>query len=374
LKDTFTIGVEEEFFLANAKSANIVSRMPKSFVNQCKKLSGALVAHELLQSQVEAITPVCSSAIELEIEVRNLRKSIGQIASQHGMAIVASGTFPLAEWRDQTHTEKPHYQQLVEDFQIVGRRNLLCGLHVHVEIPSHQDRIDIMNRVMPWLPLLLALSTSSPLWSRQNTGLQSYRQAAYDEWPRTGIPDFFNDQNDYQNFVDALLRSKIIPNASQLWWAIRPSARYPTLELRIADACTHVEDSLCIASIYRCLVRACTRLPAFGKVRNNLTRLLIDENRWQAKRHGVHAEFVDVLQGAERISLKAHWQSLLDVIQEDAVELNCMAQVEHANTIIGLGSSAHQQLLIYRAARARGVSRQESCRETVRWLMKETMQ
>jgi glutamate---cysteine ligase / carboxylate-amine ligase len=373
LKDLFTIGVEEEFFLAHRRSGNIVSKMPKSFIKQCQKLSGAAVMHELLQSQVETITPICVGADELEQSVRYLRKSISQIADQYGMAIVASGTFPLAEWRDQFHTEKPRYQQLVEDFQIIGRRNLLCGLHVHVEIPEHQDRIDVMNRVMPWLPFLLALSTSSPLWNRQNTGLLSYRQAAYDEWPRTGIPDFFASADDYQNFVAALVQSRIIPNASQLWWAIRPSARYPTLELRIADACTHVEDSLCIASIYRCLIRAIVRLPDFGRERTNLTRLLIDENRWQAKRHGTAAEFVDVLQGSERMPLQQYWQALLVVIAEDAAALKCETQVMHAEKIFARGTSADQQLMIYRAARDRGASRHEACRDTMRWLIEQSV-
>jgi glutamate---cysteine ligase / carboxylate-amine ligase len=373
LKDLFTIGVEEEFFLAHRRSGNIVSKMPKSFIKQCQKLSGAAVMHELLQSQVETITPICVGADELEQSVRYLRKSISQIADQYGMAIVASGTFPLAEWRDQFHTEKPRYQQLVEDFQIIGRRNLLCGLHVHVEIPEHQDRIDVMNRVMPWLPFLLALSTSSPLWNRQNTGLLSYRQAAYDEWPRTGIPDFFASADDYQNFVAALVQSRIIPNASQLWWAIRPSARFPTLELRIADACTHVEDSLCIASIYRCLIRAIVRLPDFGRERTNLTRLLIDENRWQAKRHGTAAEFVDVLQGSERMPLQQYWQALLAVIAEDAAALKCETQVMHAEKIFARGTSADQQLMIYRAARDRGASRHEACRDTMRWLIEQSV-
>jgi glutamate---cysteine ligase / carboxylate-amine ligase len=373
LKDLFTIGVEEEFFLAHRRSGNIVSKMPKSFIKQCQKLSGAAVMHELLQSQVETITPICVGADELEQSLRYLRKSISQIADQYGMAIVASGTFPLAEWRDQFHTEKPRYQQLVEDFQIIGRRNLLCGLHVHVEIPEHQDRIDVMNRVMPWLPFLLALSTSSPLWNRQNTGLLSYRQAAYDEWPRTGIPDFFANATDYQNFVAALVQSRIIPNASQLWWAIRPSARFPTLELRIADACTHVEDSLCIASIYRCLIRAIVRLPDFGRERTNLTRLLIDENRWQAKRHGTAAEFVDVLQGSERMPLQQYWQTLLAVIAEDAAALKCVVQVMHAEKIFARGTSADEQLIIYRAARDRGASRHEACRDTTRWLIEQSV-
>ncbi len=373
MKDIFTFGVEEEFFLANLRTGNIVTHMPRSFLKECQKLAGSLVAHELLQSQVETITPICVGSDELELAVRQLRASVNQIAGQYGMAIVASGTFPLAEWRDQATTEKPRYQQLVDDFQIIGRRNLLCGLHVHVEIPEHQDRIDVMNRVMPWLPLFLALSTSSPLWNRQNTGLMSYRQAAYDEWPRTGIPDFFSDENDYENFVAALVQSRIIPNASQLWWAIRPSSRYPTLELRIADACTHVEDSLCIANIYRCLIRAMVRLPDGGRERSNLTRLLIDENRWQAKRHGMAAEFVDILQGSERKPLREHWQALLEVIAEDAAYLGCEAQVKHAEKIFERGSSAEQQLLVYRAACDNGANRHEACRATVRWLMEHSI-
>lgn len=372
MSNDYSIGIEEEFFLADAATGGIAVRMPEGFVRACDARVTGTATYELMQSQIETTTPVCRDAGELADTLHRLRADLACVAHEFGLSLIASGTHPLAEWREQLHTEAPRYRQMVDDFQIVGRRNLLSGLHVHVAPPAGIDRVDVMNRVLPWLPLLLALSASSPFWGRQDSGLASYRQAAYDEWPRTGIPDHFGGQADYDAFVQGLLRADVIPDPGQLWWAIRPSARFPTLELRICDSCTRIEDALCIAALFRCLVRALVRLPELGRARTSVTRMLIEENRWQAKRHGVHALFVDEVNGSRREPLPDALERLLDIVADDAHALGCTRDVEHARQIVARGTSADLQRQLYRARRDAGASRSDACREVARWLIEAT--
>lgn len=225
---------------------------------------------------------------------------------------------------------------------------------------------------MRWLPLFLALSTSSPFWNRQRTGLMSYRQAAYDEWPRTGIPDFFADEAEYREFSDVLVRCGAIADKSFLWWAIRPALRYPTLELRIADACTRVEDTLAIAALFRCLVRCLVRQPELFAARDALTRRLVDENRWRAKRDGIEASFIDERDRAQR-SAVAWLDELLALTAEDARALGCVDGLTRLQSLIARGSSAHAQLETYRQAREAGASRIEALRGVVDWLVARTV-
>ena len=178
-----------------------MARVPALLLKSCRKRYGDLVGRELLQSQIEISSPVFDSCAQARAEMTRLRRGVAEIAASLDLRLVASGTHPLAAWHEQVHTANPRYERLIDDFQIVGRRNLLCGLHVHVAVPAGVDRVDVMNRAVRWLPLFLALSTSSPFWNRQRTGLLSYRQAAYDEWPRTGIPDLYADEAEYRRFI-----------------------------------------------------------------------------------------------------------------------------------------------------------------------------
>jgi carboxylate-amine ligase len=372
MSNDYSIGIEEEFFLSDAASGLIVPRAPAGFVRACDQRVAGHATYELMQSQIETTTPVCHDAAGLRAHLLALRGELAAAAREHGMSLVAAGTHPLAEWREQVPTAAPRYERMVEDFQIVSRRNLLCGLHVHVAPPEGVDRVDVMNRVMSWLPLLLSLSASSPFWCRQDTGLASYRQAAYDEWPRTGIPDWFGGQADYDAFLQGLLQAGLIPDVGQVWWSIRPSARFPTLELRLCDSCTRLDDALCIAHLFRCLVRAAVRLPELGRARTSVTRLLIEENRWQAKRHGVRAVFVDEVQGRAREPAADALERLLDLVAPDIEYFDCAAEVRHARSILAGGSSADQQRVIYRASREAGATRMEACREVTQWLAAAT--
>jgi len=366
-----TYGIEEEFFLVDPRSRDLVAAVPKQFAGACRYRFGDRVQEEMHRSQVETATPVLHTADMAREALTELRSGVHRIAYNMGMMLVAAGTHPLAAWGDHSHTAKPRYDRLIDDFQMVGRRNLLCGLHVHVGVPESIDRIELMNRLMPWVPLFLAFSTSSPFWNQRRTGLLSYRQAAYDEWPRTGIPDALKDESEYSAFVALLTRCEALLDGSFLWWVIRPSARYPTLELRIADACTHIEDSLALAATFRCLVRAHIRCPALGQARTPLTRRLIDENRWRAKRYGTQSLFIDE-PSASQVTMGDMLRQLFELVAPDAEALGCEGEVHHLASILNRGSSAHAQLALYRHHRGRDASRQEALIQVVDWLADTT--
>jgi carboxylate-amine ligase len=367
----YTFGIEEEFFLVNPRTRGAVARLPRSLLESCRRRFGDRIEHEMLQSQLETSTPVCREADEAREWLVRLRHGVAESCEEHGLAVLAAGTHPLGEWREMRHTESPRYERLIDDFQIIGRRNLLCGMHVHVATPPGVDRVDVMNRLMHWLPVFLALSTSSPFWDRHRTGLLSYRQAAYDEWPRTGIPDFFAGEAEYGAFVEMLAAAGAIRDASQLWWAIRPALKYPTLELRIADSCTHVDDALTIALLFRCLVRATVREPALGRVRSGQTRRLIDENRWRAKRYGYHDGWIDVHTGREQPFREALDQ-LVGLVADDAAALGCEGYADGIARILARGTSAHAQLSIYRQHRDAGALKVTALRAVVDWLVAAT--
>ncbi len=355
--------------MVDPATRNAVARVPRALLDRARKRVGAdHVTLEMLQAQIEIVSPVLESMQAARAEMTRLRNGLIEAAHELGYRVLAAGTHPLGAWRRQAPSERPRYARLIDDFQIVGRRNLLCGLHVHVAVGAGIDRIVLMNRMMRWLPVFLALSTSSPFWSRERTGLLSYRQAAYDEWPRTGIPDFFESQDQHDAFVDLLRRSGSIDDAGSLWWAIRPAAAYPTLELRIADACTDLEDALALAALFRCLVRAHLRLSRLGAVRSAMTRRIIDENRWRAKRHAIDAEFIDEERGTV-LPFREVLAELRALVAEDAQALDCAAELAHLDVIVHRGTSANRQLARYRQRIDEGMTRIDALRDVVDWLV-----
>lgn len=370
--DEFSFGIEEEFFVADAATGRLLNRGHSTFKAECKATLGGRYASEMLQCQIETTTPILTEPAEAESALRSARADLNEIASRHGLAIAASGTYPLATWNELNLTPRRRYRTIREELQIVGRRNVLCGLHVHVAPPRNASRVDLMNRSLPYLPLLLALSTSSPFWQRHPTGMRGYRLAAYDELPRTGLPAIFRNEGDYQLMLKTLVDSGVIPDGSHIWWAIRPSQRYPTLELRISDACTNVRDALCIAALFRCLIRALWREPSLNAEIAPMTRLLVDENRWRAQRYGISGTYLDV----RRAVLRPFAELLSDflaVIADDAKWFGCTGALGHAHTIASRGTSADQQLAHYEHAVASGKSRMNAVREVCRWIMSATV-
>jgi carboxylate-amine ligase len=364
-------GIEEEFFLVDRATRDLAATLPATFMRACRLALGECVGEELLQPQVEIATPVLHDAAQARETLAVLRGEVARIAGRHDMGLVAAGTHPFGAWEAQRATDKDRYARLIDDFQIVGRRNLFCGLHVHVGIPEGHDRVALMNRLMPWVPMFLALSTSSPFWNGRRTGLLSYRQAAYDEWPRSGIPDAFANEREYDAFVSLLARCGALRDGSQLWWAVRPSARFPTLELRISDACTRIEDSLALAAAFRCLVRAHLRDPALGAASSPISRRVIEENRWRAKRYGTDAAIIDETTGTARGFVQA-LEDMLALVAPDAQALGCDQEIEHLRSIVRCGTSAHQQLAVYRSGRNHCRARGEALRGVVDWLVDTT--
>ncbi len=260
----YSVGMDEGYFVFDAKTRRAVRRMDKKFLNRTRERLGDGMMTEMLQSQIEMATPHCLSMAEAREYLMHYRRTLSDTAVEHQLGLAAMGTFPLAFWPEQIVTPKARYGAIMDDLQMIGYRNMLCGMHVHVEVPDVDRRINLIMRLTPYLPLLLALSTSSPFWQGHLTGLVGYRLAAYDELPRTGLPELFRTNDDYNEFVAALTLAKIIPDASYIWWALRPSLGNPTVELRVADSCTRLDDAVAIAALFRCLVRALDRDRAFN--------------------------------------------------------------------------------------------------------------
>ncbi len=344
--DDFSFGIEEEFFLANKRTLRAAAETPEHLFETADAGLDGSITREFLQAQVEAVSRQHTDFGEARQELVRLRQTIAAAAAGHGLAIMASGTHPTAHWRKIMETPKERYEAVMDSLQMIGERNMLCGMHVHVELPDPQRRVDVMARMIPYLPLLLALSTSSPFWQSRPTGLKGYRLAAYDELPRTGLPELLRTNEEYQAYVDALVDSGAMPDASYIWWAIRPSLKHPTLELRTADCCTRIDDAIAIAALYRTLARHLFLNPGHNAGIGPVTRAIAVENKWRAQRYGVEGTFATE-QGA--VTVGAMLDRLIDDIAADADALGCTREIEHCRAIVAGGTSADEQLRIFDA-------------------------
>jgi glutamate---cysteine ligase / carboxylate-amine ligase len=367
----YTFGMEEEYFLFDAKTRHAVRRANKRFLARAQKQLGSHVMTEMLQSQLEVATPPCATMDEARGHLRNYRQTLGQIAAEHQLGLAAIGTFPLAFWPEQMVTRKARYGAIMDDLQMIGYRNMLCGMHVHVAVPDVDTRINLIMRLTPYLPLLLALSTSSPFWQGHLTGLVGYRLAAYDELPRTGLPELFRTNEDYREFVSALSWAKIIPDASYIWWALRPSLNNPTIELRVADSCTRLEDAIAIAALFRCLVRALDRDRALNAGFDRVGRAITQENKWHAQRYGIAATFIEPFSRSP-LTLAQWLDQVLDFIAEDVEALGCAGEIRSVHAIAAHGTSADRQVEIFGKARSAGRRRLTALRDVIDWAATET--
>jgi carboxylate-amine ligase len=367
----FTLGIEEEYFLVDRVTRDVVGDPPAAMLAECEALLGPQVSPEFMRSQIEIGTRVCATLDEARADLLRLRGTVASMAAARGMAPIAASTHPFARWDEQKTTERGRYQSLEADLQGVGRRLAICGLHVHIGIPDDELRIDLLNQASYFLPHLLALSTSSPFWRGENTGLKSYRIAVFDEMPRTGAPERFASWGEYRRHVDILIAAGLIEDATKLWWDLRPSDRFPTLEMRITDSCTTLEDALSIAALFRCLLRMLWRLKRENQRWRLYARMLIDENRWRAQRYGFDQGLVDFGRGAI-VPYPGLLDEILALIDQDARHLGCLAEVSHARDILARGTSAHRQLAIWEEARSTGASQAEALAAVVDWLIAET--
>ncbi|HJS85143.1 MAG TPA: carboxylate-amine ligase [Acetobacteraceae bacterium] len=367
---SYRFGIEEEYFLADAATRGTPRRAVKAF-HDAAHARVPQVERELLQSQVEVATPPSTSFAEARETLGGLRAGLAETGRRHGLLVLAAGTHPIARWARQSHTEADRYEGIMRELRMVGRRSVICGMHVHVEVPRPEARVDLMNRLLPFTPLLLALSASSPFWQGRATGLAAYRLSAFGEMPRTGLPDLFAGPEDFERYVAVMTRAGAIQDASFLWWTLRPSVRYPTLELRVADSCTRLRDTIAIAALYRCLVRLLDRRPDLNRGLTGASRALAAENLWRAQRHGVRASLIDEASGAA-VPFASHLEATLALVGEDADALGCRGEVAASRAIVAEGTSADRQLAVFAEARGRGLAERDALGAVVDWLATAT--
>jgi carboxylate-amine ligase len=368
----FTIGIEEEYLLVDRATRDLVREPPPGLFEACQDQLEGQVTTEFLRSQIEVGTRVCHNLQDARADLARLRRTVADIAGRHGLAPIAASTHPFAAWNEQRHTDKERYNLLARDLQGTARRLVICGMHVHVGIEEPELRIDFMSQISYFLPHLLALTTSSPFWGGEDSGLKSYRVSVFDELPRTGLPEQFDSYGEFERHINALIRAGVIEDGSKLWWDVRPSVRFPTLEMRLTDICTRLDDGIAAAAIYRCLLRMLWRLRRSNQRWRRYAAMLINENRWRAQRYGFDQGLVDFGKG-EIVPYAELLEEMLELIAEDAAFFGCSNEVAHARKILADGTSAHQQTRIFREALEAGTSREDALKHVVDWLIEETV-
>lgn len=372
MAEDFTIGIEEEHLLVDRATGALAVDPPAALLEECDRLAGGQINPEFLKCQIEIVTGVCRDMGAARADLVRLRSAIADVAGKHGLAPIAASTHPFAKWSEQKHTDRERYDRLAKDLAGVARRLIICGLHVHVGIADEDLRIDLMNQVSYFLPHLLALSTSSPFWQGEESGLHSYRLSVFDSLPRTGLPERLETWGEYQRLVNRLMQAGLIEDATKLWWDIRPSARYPTLELRITDVCTRLDDGITVAALFRCLLAALLRLKQKNQRWRIYANTLIDENRWLAQRYGIEGRLVDFGKG-QAVPYGALLEELIELVHDEAVQFGCLPEIERARGILSRGTSAQRQLQVYRAALESGADKPAALRAVVDWLITETV-
>lgn len=353
MADDWSFGIEEEYFLADAATAGAPEEAALDRFHEAAAKIVAPAAHEMLKGQIEVQSEPDTSHDAAYETLANLRRTLSTIAGDHELKLFAAGSHPLTSERDQITTQKERYRKLERTFGIISSRSMVSAMHVHVSLPDPDQRIDLMNRVLPYLPMFYALSTASPFWAGENSRLKGFRLSAFSQWPRTGLPETFRDDAEYDRFVGRLVQAGVIEDASFLWWFIRPSTKYPTLELRICDSCTRADDAVAIAALYRSLLRALHRRPELNAGGGSVTHAICAENVWQAQQAGIAARFIDSGTG-DRVGVAAALDAALDICAEDAEALDCSTWVARTRDILARGSSADRQLSTFERAGGEG--------------------
>jgi carboxylate-amine ligase len=340
-----TIGIEEEFQIV--RSDGELEAHIDTLLASARPILGEDVKAEMLQSVVEVGTQICGGVAEARDEVLRLRGTIGALLEPQGLRILSAGTHPFSHWRDQRITEMDRYKMIEDEMQDVVRELLIFGMHVHVGIDDPQLRIEVVNEARYFLPHLLALSSSSPFWLRRATGLKSYRSVIWSRFPRTGIPPEFSSHEEFANYVDLLIRTGCIDNGKKIWWDLRPHWQYPTIEFRICDACTRVDEVLCIAALIQAICAKLLRLRSANLGFRKYPSSLISENKWRAMRYGIDGKLIDFGKSSE-VPMRDLAVELLEFVDDVVDDLDSRKEVEYVETILREGTSADRQLEVQR--------------------------
>jgi carboxylate-amine ligase len=342
----FTLGIEEEFQIVDPQTRELRSHVT-AFLDEGKLILGEQIKPEMIQSMIEVGTGICGNIQEARRDLSRLRGIISTLARKNGLEIVAASTHPISHWMDQKIFDDSRYEVLVEELQTVARSLLIFGLHVHVGIEDKDRAIHIMNAARYFLPHVLALSTSSPFWMGHNTGLKSYRSEVFKQFPRTDIPDHFDSYGAFQRYVDLLVKTGCIDNGKKIWWDVRPHAFFPTLEFRVCDIPTRVDDTIAIAALIQAIVAKLYKLIDKNLGFRLYRRMLIQENKWRAVRYGLDGKMIDFGKQKE-VPVRELILELLEFVDDVLDELDSRKEVEHIHTILQRGTSADEQLQVYK--------------------------
>lgn len=367
---SFSFGIEEEYHLVDLETRAFAAA-PSALMDELSTALGDKVGPEFFQSQIEIGTKICTTQADAREDLSHLRRLISTGANKLGLAPIAASTHPFAQKSSLQTTEKDRYLTLARDLGVIGRRLAICGMHVHVGIEDDELRIDLMNQVRYFLPHLLMLSTSSPFWEGDDTGLKSYRLAVLHELPRTGLPQRFESHGEYRRALDVLINSGVIEDATKVWWDLRPSERFPTLEMRISDVCTRIDDALAIAALYRCLLRMLYRLRRNNQKWRSYPAFLLAENCWRAQRYGTDGTLFDFGRG-QLVAFQDLVEELIELVAVDAKAFGCQAEILHLRKIAEDGTSADRQLNRYNVLSAAGHSHEEAMLGVTDLLIEET--
>ncbi len=344
--EQFTLGIEEEFQIVDPRTRALRSHVSE-ILEEGRMLLGEQVKPEMIQSMIEVGTGICADVQEARADIIKLRGVLSTLMRKQGLVIIAAGTHPFSHWQDQKIYENTRYESIVEENQIIARSLLTFGLHVHVGIPNPERAIQIMNAIRYLLPHVLALSTSSPFWLGVDTGLKSYRSEVFARFPRTGIPDYFESRGAFEQYVELLVKTSCIDDGKKIYWDVRPHPFFPTLEFRICDIPTRVDDTVAIAALFQALVAKVNKL-----LDQNLTfrlhhKMLIEENKWRAVRYGLDGKMIDFGKGTE-VPIRELIRELLEFVDDVVDDLRSRKEIRHIRTILERGTSADEQLRVWR--------------------------
>jgi glutamate---cysteine ligase / carboxylate-amine ligase len=343
--EKYTLGIEEEFQIVDPQTRELRSHVSQ-ILDEGRMLLGEQVKPEMMQAQVEVGTGICRNIEEARADITRLRSIVTHLARQKGLAIVAASTHPISQWKEQHIYDDPHYALLIEELQMVARSLLIFGLHVHVGIEDRERQIHIMNAARYFLPHVLALTTSSPFWLGLNTGLKSYRSEVFKKFPRTDIPDHFDSYQSYERYVQLLLDTNSIDRPKKIWWDVRPHPHFPTLEFRVCDIPTRVDDTVAIAALFQAIVCKLDRLIDKNLGFRLYRRMLIQENKWRAVRYGLSGKMIDFGKRKE-VPVCDLIRELLDFVDDVVDDLGSRREIEHIHTILERGTSADEQLQVF---------------------------
>jgi len=344
-KHVFTLGIEEEFQIVDPETRELRPHSRELLAGGKESLEGNLKP-EMHQSVVELRTEICSDIHDARRQVVHLRSELAAVAARDGLKIASAGTHPFSRWHDQPITPNERYSTIVQDLQQVARTNVIFGLHVHVGIPDRHTGIDIMNQARYFLPHLYALSVNSPFWQGKNTGLKAYRQIIFESFPRSGMPETFESLGEYEDYIELLISTGCIDNAKKIWWDIRLHPFFDTIEFRICDAQSRVDDTLALAALMQAIVVKLQKMRDQNVSFRTYPRRLLDENRWRAGRYGLDGKLIDFGRRREADE-RALLTELLEFVAAEADELGTHSELAHIERIMREGTGADRQLAVW---------------------------